>query len=198
MKQKKTINTDFNTALLNDLVDFYKQEQNIKLLLQYINGYKDKKNKINISLRLIDWFIIYYSNKNTITIKLNKDKKIQLFNIYTSYKQQLKSYSKELFDPFRRNNKIFFTATIDDNAHNISTTLGQLNFFRWLIEHQIFDYIVNNFQIINKAFEKFKKDKAEQTIKEEKKTIVAATQDLKPKKLSNQLVVIKKKHNINF
>lgn len=195
MKQKKNINSDFNKALLTNLMEFYKNELHIQLLLQYINGYKDKKNKINISLRLIDWFIIYYSKINDITIKQNKDKKVQLFHIYTSYKQQLKSYSKELFDPFRRNNKIHFTITINDKIHNVSTTLGQLNFFRWLIENNIFDYIINNYQIIDKALDKYQKEKSQPKVKELKDKI---TKPKQTKKIVNELTVIKKKHNINF
>lgn len=195
MKQKKNINSDFNKALLTNLMEFYKNEQNIQLLLQYINGYKDKKNKINISLRLIDWFVIYYSKINDITIKQNKDKKVQLFHIYTSYKQQLKSYSKELFDPFRRNNKIHFTITINDKVNNVSTTLGQLNFFRWLIENNIFDYIINNYQIIDKALDKYQKEKLEPKSNELKDKI---TKPKQTKKIVNELTVIKKIHNIKF
>ena len=59
-------------------------------------------------------------------------------NVYNSYKSQLKAYSKKRFDPFCRRERIKF---INHNNDEIITTAGQLNFFRWVIENNILDYI---------------------------------------------------------
>ena len=50
----------------------------------------------------------------------------------------MKSYSKFYFDPFRRHNRI--TYVIDENR-TIETTIGQLNFFRWVFKNKILDYV---------------------------------------------------------
>jgi len=57
-----------------------------------------------------------------------------------SYKSQLKSYSKKYFDPFCRRNRI--------NFNQISTTLGQLNFFKWASSNGIIDYVIDNYNHI--------------------------------------------------
>jgi len=59
------------------------------------------------------------------------------FNIYYSYKTQLKSYSKKQFDPFCRRDRIEFKI----NDETIISTLGQLNFFKWAINNAVIDYI---------------------------------------------------------
>ena len=103
----------------------------------------------NISLRIIDWFVTNYSKKKDIVYKLYKDKDgnisliesptfYKMFNVYESYKGQLKSFSKRRFDPFCRRDRI----TIPYQSKNIETTIGQLNFFKWAKKHCIIDYII--------------------------------------------------------
>jgi hypothetical protein len=60
------------------------------------------------------------------------------FLVHFNYKRELKAYSKKLFDPFCRRDRIMFEAL---NNTPIMTTVGQLNFFRWFIEKKILDYI---------------------------------------------------------
>lgn len=55
-----------------------------------------------------------------------------------NYKNQLKAYSKKLFDPFCRRERISFQIPGHDA---FLTTVGKLNFFRWAIEKGILDYI---------------------------------------------------------
>lgn len=120
--------------LLSKLYDFYKTDNNYNILLNIINGYN------NISLRIIDWFITNYSKKYNIFWINNNNR----FVIYLNYKLQLKAYSKKQFDPFCRRERITFT--IDDKP--LVTTVGQLNFFKWIIENNIIDYIINNIKDI--------------------------------------------------
>eukprot|EP00798_Chlamydomonas_sp_ICE-L_P009688 gene9688-8516_t len=68
-----------------------------------------------ISLRLIDWFVTNYAKTHNV----------------------LKAYSKQQFDPFRRRDRILFHY----GSENIETTVGQLNFFRWMIENRILEYV---------------------------------------------------------
>jgi len=111
---------------------FLNNKSNINALLEIIEG------KFT-SLRLIDWFVTNYSKKHNISY--NNSEKNDNFKVYTSYKSQLKSYSKKLFDPFNRSERINFYYEKDKY---ITTTIGQLNFFRWAIQNNIVKYINNN------------------------------------------------------
>ncbi len=55
-----------------------------------------------------------------------------------NYKNQLKAYSKKLFDPFCRRERIQFQIP---GHEAFITTVGKLNFFRWAIEKDILTYI---------------------------------------------------------
>ena len=87
-----------------------------------------------MSLRLIDWFVTNYSKKNNIGYVIEN----QEFLVYNNYKSQLKAYSKKMFDPFCRRERIMFQ--IGDKPVFV-TTVGKLNFFRWAIEKGVLDYI---------------------------------------------------------
>lgn len=124
-------------VLILSLQKFYSQRNDLKLLIPLLQGQGD------ISLRLIDWFVTNYAKKNHISYTLNS----QEFVVYLNYKSQLKAYSKKLFDPFCRRERILFQC----GAHEpFETTVGQLNFFRWAFEKDILDYMRNNLQDILK------------------------------------------------
>jgi hypothetical protein len=55
-----------------------------------------------------------------------------------NYKNQLKAYSKKMFDPFCRRERISFQIP---GHEAFLTTVGKLNFFRWAIEKGILNYI---------------------------------------------------------
>ena len=129
-----------NSLLLNKLMKFYNKDNNIEKILPIINGDSP------ISLRLIDWFVTNYSKKNFITIKRNKR-----FNVYIDYKLKLKAYSKKRFDPFCRWDRITIPYKKDSL---METTIGQLNFFRWILENNILDYIKSHIQEINQDMNK--------------------------------------------
>lgn len=60
----------------------------------------------------------------------------QEFIVYLNYKSQLKAFSKKLFDPFCRRERIQFQIGTQEP---FVTTVGQLNFFRWAFEKNILD-----------------------------------------------------------
>ncbi len=133
--------TTQNSLLLNNLLKFYNLDDNIDKILPIING------ESKISLRLVDWFVTNYSKKN-YTIIENKGKR---FKVYTDYKLKLKAYSKKRFDPFCRWERI--TIPYKSNI-SIQTTIGQLNFFRWLLENNIVNYIEKHLELINQDMNK--------------------------------------------
>jgi hypothetical protein len=119
------------SLLLDSISSFFlDNNQNMRSLLNIIN---DKRT----SLRLIDWFVTNYSKKKNISYPLNV-KNNEQFNVYNSYKGQLRSYSKKQFDPFNRSQPIDFYYEKDKF---IKTTVCQLNFFRWAIQNNIMEYI---------------------------------------------------------
>ena len=123
-----------NNLLYISLQKYYSDENKLDILLKYLRYEK-------ISLRIIDWFVTNYSKKHD-TIYPIKDNQ---FNVFHSYKSQLKSYSKKYFDPFCRRNRINYKY---NDIDSISTTIGQLNFFRWAINNKLIDYIINNYDTI--------------------------------------------------
>tara|TARA_B000000477_G_scaffold121274_1_gene123684 strand:- start:6390 stop:6935 length:546 start_codon:yes stop_codon:yes gene_type:complete len=141
--------------LLSSLNQYYNNNiENKELFNNIING-KDK-----LSLRLIDWFVTHYARNNNIYYWTNNieifeqlpdnfnDNNIKKVNIYLDYRAQLKSYTKLYFDTFRRHQRITFY--INDNI-SIETTIGQLNFFRWIFNNNILEYTINNYDIIYKS-----------------------------------------------
>jgi len=124
-----------NKLLMDKINLFFENDINKKVLINILN------NNFNISLRIIDWFVTNYCKKyNIFWIENN-----QRFVVYVNYKLQLKAYSKKYFDPFCRRERIFFHYKDEEY---LETTVGQLNFFKWIIEHNIINYIKNNYEDI--------------------------------------------------
>jgi len=141
-KSSKIINS--KDLLMISLSKFYAQKLNINKMLCIVEPSLAKQES-NISLRLIDWFVTNYSKKNNTIITKEKNNNIIHFNVYLSYRSQLKAYSKQLFDPFRRRDRITF---FFDTDKSLDTTIGQLNMFRWIIQNDILEYISNNVEDI--------------------------------------------------
>lgn len=138
-KKKVSKIIDSKDLLMISLSKFYSNKQNINKVIALI------EQKSDISLRLVDWFVTNYSKKNNTVITKERNGNVVHFNVYLSYRNQLKAYQKEKFDPFRRNEHIIFYYDVDKS---IETTHGQLNFFRWVIQNDILDYIQENFSEI--------------------------------------------------
>ena len=87
-------------------------------------------------------------------------------NVFLSYKSQLRAYSKRQFDPFCRRNRINFYF---NDTEFITTTVGQLNFFRWALQNNVIDYIMLNYKDIEFDMnENTKKSKLEKLSMESK------------------------------
>jgi len=125
--------------ILADLMKFYKQNGNLHKMLKII------KSETKISLRIIDWFVTNYAKKNYTIIQNGAER----FKVHLGYKQKLKAYNKKKFDPFCRWDRI--TVPYDESGETlIETTIGQLNFFKWALEHKIIDYIEEHYDEIEK------------------------------------------------
>ena len=88
-----------------------KQELIIASLQRFYSGRQDLdeivgllKGTSEVSLRLVDWFVTNFAKAHSTSYILNG----QEFVVYMNYKNQLKAYSKKLFDPFCRRERISF------------------------------------------------------------------------------------------
>jgi len=162
--------TSKQTTLLystNGLINFYHDATNKRILTTVCN------QETPISLRLLDWLVTNYSKNYDVHYDLyekngrgeeseyyipsNKN-----FNLWKDYKNQLKSFSKRLLDPFCSRQRIFFNLnnyeiialnennfdTYENDKSGIITTVGQLNFFRWAITNRVIDYAFENLEKI--------------------------------------------------
>jgi hypothetical protein len=132
--------TTQNQLLLNNLMEFYKDEKYLSRMLKIITG------ESKISLRIVDWFATNYAKKNYTLYTINEASPIR-FKVYFDYKLKLKAYSKKRFDPFCRWERISIPYK---NGTSIETTIGQLNFFKWALENKVIDYIEENYDAIEK------------------------------------------------
>lgn len=133
--------TTQNDLLLNNLMDFYRDETNLSRMLKIITG------ESKISLRIVDWFATNYAKKYYTLFIIEDKSETRRFKVYFDYKLKLKAYSKKRFDPFCRWDRIsipYKTGT------SIETTIGQLNFFKWAIENKVIEYIEENYETIEK------------------------------------------------
>ena len=152
-KKKNTRIINSKDLLMVSLSNFYNTKSNINKILPIIAPSDNSTSKI--SLRLIDWFVTNYSKKNNTVISKKKDNNVIHFNVYLSYRSQLKAYSKQLFDSFRRRDRITFYYDVDKS---IETTIGQLNMFRWILQNDILDYISKHIDEIENDMIKTQKD----------------------------------------
>jgi len=151
MADKKTC----QELLLVSINNFYQKNFKFKKELKEIISGNHK-----LSLRLIDWLVTHYSRNNNIyywirknynniyySLPYNIDNNISYkkINLYYDYRAQLKSYSKLNFDTFRRHERITFYI---DNNNFIETTIGQLNFFRWIFNNNVLLYAIENYNDI--------------------------------------------------
>jgi hypothetical protein len=137
--------------LMASLNTFFKQKEHIDVFLSIVNG------NSRISLRLIDWFVTNYSKKFNVIITQKQEDRVEYFNVYLNYRSQLKAFSKGLFDPFRRRERLQYEY---EKGKFVTTTIGQLAFFRWAIENNIIDYLndKNNITKVEKDISKTQKD----------------------------------------
>jgi len=112
-------------VLLSSLKTFFSDVEN-KQRLEDILNHRD-----GISLRKIEWFVTNYAKNKQVTYT---DQNGKIFTVHVAYKSSLDGYSKKLFDPFCRTERIDFDG--------ITTTVAQLNFLKWVIKNGIVDHMI--------------------------------------------------------
>ena len=123
-----------NQQLLElSLLEWYKQHPIDLDIVNRLNQNNKNFDDVTLpSLRQIDYCVVNYSKHHKIIYYIDQEP----IEIYSDYKTQLKAFSKDFFDPFRRGHKFYIG--------DIETTLCQLNFFRWAIPKGILRYTMTN------------------------------------------------------
>jgi hypothetical protein len=106
-------------TFVTSLLGFFEDEKNVGVLADIVLS----KRRGPISLRLIDYFVVSYAPEKFPLVAAKYDANIKL-------------YHKKLFDPFCRG-----ASTPRFVVGQISSTLAQLNFFRWLITSGTLDLL---------------------------------------------------------
>jgi hypothetical protein len=150
--------TSQENMIIKSLEKFYEDNKNLNLFIPILNS------ESKISIRLIDHFVTKYSKNYKTNYKLKENEVEQLFNVHTSYKQQLKAFQKKHFDPFSRGDRIPYF--MGDNC--VITTIGQLNFFKWFISKKIYEYILVNHDTIELDMNKKNKNDKKKSKKSHK------------------------------
>lgn len=126
------------------------------------------------------------TNKDEIKADINKNQKIQekrklvgeeldimmdfdnYILVHDRYKAQLKEHSKLSFDPFCRSTRICHSSNTSRSTRiclvlpggvTLSTTIAQMNFFRWAIKDHVLEYILDNQSIIDSAMAEYETNK---------------------------------------
>lgn len=135
---------------MQSLVRFYRESNNMEVVLPIIQGNSPTP------LRLFNWFVTNYCKERNLIICNNINGGDYYVNVYMEYRTQLKTFSKQQFDPFRRDNKrhIIFNYDPTNPEKRINTTVGQLNFFRWALEIGVVSYVKQNRELLEHEMKK--------------------------------------------
>jgi len=164
---------------MNSLQRFYSSKENF----EKFNLMRDTQ-KNGISLRTFDKYTTQYVLSNTVIFPGTYK------SVHDSYREQLKSWTKDMFDPNARDHTNKNTPSTDDDLLRLfsmlipkvgtieDTNIGQLNFFRWVIRNDIHTLIMNdmeNIKIFIKSRNKKKTKGAGKVIKGKNNTNMSAS-----------------------
>lgn len=113
--------TDLLLVSLERFFDDPKNQEQLFDILEHRKG---------VSLRKLEWFVTNYCKEKHVTYTGPNGK---MFTVHVAYKSSLDGYSKKLFDPFCRTERISFKG--------LTTTCAQLNFLRWVLTNGIVEHL---------------------------------------------------------
>jgi len=115
--------------LLESMTRFYEDPKNSDRLHDILTTKSQ-----GISLRNLEWFVTNYAKNRHVTYKVGQAGRS--FTVHVAYKSSLDGYSKKLFDPFCRTERIQF--------QGLTTTVAQLNFVKWCLTNGIIEYMITH------------------------------------------------------
>jgi hypothetical protein len=105
----------------------------------------------------------------------NPNLKVTHVNVHKEYKLKLKAYSKKRFDPFGRGDKIYIPF---EHQMNVDSTLCQMNFFKWVLDNHVLDYIKTYHKDIEKDMNTrntSNKPRTDKTVRKKRKELSMST-----------------------
>lgn len=125
--------------MMESLMNFFQYSHNFEILKEFL----PKNNKNKISRRIVNWFVTNYAKQyNTAYIIEKPNSKPYIFEVYYEYVAAMNGYNKYYFDPFCRKGKDSKVFDLEsDDGIQLTTTIAQLNFFRWAIRKGVIEYV---------------------------------------------------------
>lgn len=127
--------------LLMELLEFYKNQEYLEIVKKIVNREFIIGKSKKISIRIVNWFVTNYA-KQYFTVYENN---MERFFVWTRFRSAEDGYSKEMFDPYSRKDRIIIPY---NETTKLITTIGQLNFFKWAILNKVIDYIIEHYDDI--------------------------------------------------
>lgn len=130
---------DQHVQLLSELSRYYTEP----VLRSTIIPYVEEKS---LSLRLLDWTCTNYSKSKGVkyVVEHEESGEKEVVYLHSLYKTYLKIFKRRLFDVFRRKKLIYFFLERDGGGEPssslCSTTVGQLNYFKWAVRYKVPQY----------------------------------------------------------
>ena len=110
--------------ILLELISYYKANpqfaNEFKMFIGQSKKHKERP-KNAVSMRLLD----------SLVTKLRTFQEPEMVKLYDSYRDNLRAFTKKFLDAFRRDKEVELPLP----NGNVKTTVGQANFFRWVLEH---------------------------------------------------------------
>ncbi len=116
-------------------------------------------DRVAFPKRTIDWYITTYTRRHAVFIQRPSGR---VLDLHSSYKAQLKSFSKKQFDIFKRGTEITFNL----NGQACTTTIAQLNFARWFIAFDVYKHFTEQKTSIEREMKSQAKSRSTRTSKQ--------------------------------
>jgi len=168
--------------LLMELLDFYKNKDYLEIVKKIVNREFIIGKSRKISIRIVNWFVTNYA-KQYFTVY---EHGVERFFVWTRFRSAEDGYSKELFDPYSRKDRIIIPY---DETTKLITTIGQLNFFKWAILNKVIDYIIDHYDDITNDMTNRLTVKNKINIQDENNSIKENTANGKTRKKREELSV---------
>lgn len=110
-------------------------------------GPGQRRRASRLTMGELDWFVTNYAKKynTTYIIQDPHSREPRRFKVYKEYLMVLESYRKERLDPFRRDERIQVPYR---QTQTYTTTIGQLQFFKWAIQNKVVEYVEQHYDAI--------------------------------------------------
>jgi len=180
--ERKTNVTNRDDNIRTSLLNFFSDLENANRMIPIITHQENE-----VSLRVLDWFVTNYAKRyHVVYVVETLDDKEERFDVFRSYKSQLKAFSKKRFDPFRRKHKEKTDADSDITLYyemeefgkpetkDVLTRIRQMNFFRWAILNGVLEYVEEHLDVIEEDMISANSKKRKVTGKKQNLSITAA------------------------